>query len=71
MEDVTMEQVIQMAQNFVPQMDPEMIIQKFEELKKVLPEGMSNLEIAQVAFKAFKDQGQPSKFGALREKIGR
>lgn len=68
MEDLTIEQVIQIGQMYFPEMDAEKIVQVFEEFKKILPEGTSNLEIVQVIKMAVDDNKKnPQRMGKLSE----
>jgi len=70
MEDLTMEQILQLGAQYYPEMDPNVLAQKFEEIKATLPADFSNLEVAQVIFASRGDR-TGGRFGDLAQKMGR
>lgn len=56
MEDLTPEQIVQMGQTLFPGASPEQIIDAFEQYRASMPEGTTNLEIAQVIKRSIDDR---------------
>ncbi len=73
MEDLTPEQIIQIGQQYFPEMDAQKIMEVFEQFKELMPES-SNLEIAQVIKMTIDEnkatQGNPQISG-LRDMISK
>lgn len=70
MNDLDIEQIIKLGQLYFPQLDAEKIVEIFEKFKKLLPEGMSNLEIAQVIKKTIDEKKSgKQQFSKLSEMI--
>jgi hypothetical protein len=70
MEDLTMEQILELGRQHYPEMDPNVLMQKFEEIRAKLPADFTNLEVAQVIFQSKGDQSG-GRFGGLADKLGR
>ena len=74
MQDLTPEQIIQMGQMYFPEMDPQQILDIFEQFKALMPKGSTNLEIAQVIKMSVDEhkmnKGKPQ-LNKLKELIGK
>jgi uncharacterized protein YoaH (UPF0181 family) len=58
MEELSMEEIIKVGRHMFPNITDEQLMQKFEEIRQILPEGMSNAEVAAIIFKSKSDVAQ-------------
>lgn len=70
MQDLTPEQIIQIGQRYFPQIDAQTIIDIFEKVKSVVPEGTSNLEIVQLIKKHIDSKKPQTDMKNLRQLLG-
>lgn len=71
MEDLKEEQIIELARVYFPEMEVDQILTVFNQVKAAMPEGTTNLEIAQVIKMTVDDlQQNPQRMGKLAGMLG-